>query len=375
MDTKEQVANRMVAIIRTSVIGIVANVLLSGFKAFVGIVTGSIAITLDAVNNLSDALSSIITIVGTRLAAKAPDKKHPYGHGRIEYLTASIIGIIVMYAGLTSLIESIKKIIHPTEADYSAVSLMIVAVAVVVKILLGLYVKTEGKKYNSDSLVASGQDALLDAVISTTTLIAAFVFLGTGIGLEAYLGAIISIIILKAGIDMIRESLSQILGERAESDLTKSIKQTICEFDEVHGAYDLILNNYGPDTYMASVHVEIDSTMSAPKIDALARKISQKIYEEYQIVIGAVGIYAYDAKDPETQAILSDIRTRMDKYEEVLQFHGFFVNKEEMTISFDVVIDFSAKDRYQLYQTIKEEIQNAYPKYHVAITLDEDFSD
>ena len=280
-----------------------------------------------------------------------------------------------MYAGLTSLIESIKKIIHPTEADYSAVSLMIVAVAVVVKILLGLYVKTEGKKYNSDSLVASGQDALLDAVISTTTLIAAFVFLGTGIGLEAYLGAIISIIILKAGIDMIRESLSQILGERAESDLTKSIKQSICEFDEVHGAYDLILNNYGPDTYMASVHVEIDSTMSAPKIDALARKISQKIYEEYQIVIGAVGIYAYDAKDPETQAILSDIRTRMDKYEEVLQFHGFFVNKEEMTISFDVVIDFSAKDRYQLYQTITEEIQNAYPKYHVAITLDEDFSD
>ena len=132
MDTKEQVANRMVAIIRTSVIGIIANVLLAGFKAFVGVITGSIAITLDAVNNLSDALSSIITIVGTRLAAKAPDKKHPYGHGRIEYLTASIIGIIVMYAGLTSLIESVKKIIHPMEADYSAVSLVIVAVAVVV---------------------------------------------------------------------------------------------------------------------------------------------------------------------------------------------------------------------------------------------------
>lgn len=375
MDTKEQIANRMVAIIRTSVIGIVANVFLAGFKAFVGIITGSIAITLDAVNNLSDALSSIITIVGTRLAAKAPDKKHPYGHGRIEYLTASIIGIIVMYAGLTSFIESVKKIIHPEAADYTTASLIIVAVAVIVKIVLGLYVKKAGQTYNSDSLVASGQDALMDSIISASTLVAAFIFMGTGVGLEAYLGAVISIVILKAGIDMIRESLSQILGERAESDLTKSIKASICEFEEVRGAYDLILNNYGPDTYMASVHVEVDSSLSAPKIDKLSRKISQKIFDEYQIIVAAVGIYAYDSKDPESQNILADIRTRLDKYEDVIQFHGFYINKEEMTISFDVVIDFSAKDRHSIYGAIVEEIKDAYPQYHIAITLDEDFSD
>ena len=375
MDTKEQIADRMSVIIKTSVIGIIANVFLAGFKAFVGIITGSIAITLDAVNNLSDALSSIITIVGTRLAAKAPDKKHPYGHGRIEYLTASIIGIIVMYAGLTSLIESIKKIIHPEDADYTVASLIIVAVAVIVKIVLGLYVKKKGQAYNSDSLVASGQDALLDSIISASTLVAAFIFIGTGIGLEAFLGAVISVVILKAGFDMIRESLSQILGERAESDLTKSIKASICEFDEVRGAYDLILNNYGPDTYMASVHVEVDSDLSAPKIDRLARRISQKIFEEYQIVVAAVGIYAYDEKDPESQKILADVRNRLDKYDDVIQFHGFYVSKEDMTISFDVVVDYSSKNRLEVYQHIVKEIQEAYPSYHVALTLDEDFSD
>lgn len=375
MDTKEQIADRMSVIIKTSVIGIIANVFLAGFKAFVGIITGSIAITLDAVNNLSDALSSIITIVGTRLAAKAPDKKHPYGHGRIEYLTASIIGIIVMYAGLTSLIESIKKIIHPEDADYTVASLIIVAVAVIVKIVLGLYVKKKGQAYNSDSLVASGQDALLDSIISASTLVAAFIFIGTGIGLEAFLGAVISVVILKAGFDMIRESLSQILGERAESDLTKSIKASICEFDEVRGAYDLILNNYGPDTYMASVHVEVDSDLSAPKIDRLARKISQKIYDEYQIVVAAVGIYAYDEKNPENQRILADVRSRLDKYDDVIQFHGFYVSKEDMTISFDVVVDFSTRNRLEVYHQIVQEIQQTYPDYHVAITLDEDFSD
>lgn len=375
MDTKEQIADRMGVIIKTSIIGIIANVLLAGFKAFVGIITGSIAITLDAVNNLSDALSSVITIVGTRLAAKAPDKKHPFGHGRIEYLTASIIAIIVMYAGLTSLIESVKKIITPEAADYSTVSLIIVAVAVVVKIVLGLYVKTTGQKYNSDSLVASGQDALLDSIISASTLVAAFIYLGTGVSLEAFLGAIISIVILKSGIDMIRESLSQILGERAESDLTRSMKKTICSFPEVRGAYDLILNNYGPDTYMASVHVEVDASLTAPQIDALSRKLTQKIYEEYQIVLAAVGIYAYDNADPEVQHALSDIRRRLNKYSDVIQLHGFFLNKEEKTISFDVVVDFAAKDRITFFKNINEEIQNAYPDYHISITMDEDFSD
>ena len=148
-------------IVRTSIIGIITNALLAVFKAVIGLLSNSIAIVLDAVNNLSDAGSSLITIVGTKLAGKDPDKKHPFGYGRIEYLTAMVISGIILYADITSLIESVKQIIHPETPDYSVVSLIIVAVAVVVKIVLSRYVKGTGEKVKSDSLINSGKEAML----------------------------------------------------------------------------------------------------------------------------------------------------------------------------------------------------------------------
>ena len=168
--------SREKTIVRTSIIGIIANVFLAGFKAVIGLMTNSIAIVLDAVNNISDAGSSLITIVGTKLAGKEPDKKHPFGYGRIEYLSAMIISVIVLYAGITSFVESVKQIMHPETPAYNAVSLIIVAVAVVVKVLLGRYVKRVGVRVNSDSLINSGEDATLDSIISASTLGAAGLF-------------------------------------------------------------------------------------------------------------------------------------------------------------------------------------------------------
>ena len=289
--------NREQIIIRTSIIGILANAFLAGFKAFVGVITGSIAVTLDAVNNLSDALSSVITILGTKLAGKRPDKKHPFGHGRVEYLTAALISVIVLYAGVTSLVESVKKIIHPETPQYTTVSLIIIAVAVVVKIVLGSYVKGVGEKVNSDSLVASGQDATLDSVISASTLVAAIIFLLSGLSLEAWLAAVISLIIIKSGVEMLSDTLSQILGRRADSELAKSVKDSVLSFDEVHGAYDLILHNYGPDYYIGSVHVEVDDTLTAEQLDPLERAIAQKVYQDNGVILTGVGIYAKNTKD------------------------------------------------------------------------------
>lgn len=220
-------ASREQRIIRTSIIGIIANVLLAGFKAAVGLISHSVAITLDAVNNLSDALSSLITIIGTRLAQKAPDKKHPLGYGRIEYLSATIISVIVLYAGVTSFIESVKKIMHPEASDYSAVALLIISVAVAVKILLGTYVRRVGREVSSDSLVASGSDALFDSVISASTLAAAILYLTVGIRVEAWLGAAISVIIIRSGIDLLRGTTSEILGERINHELARNVKKTI----------------------------------------------------------------------------------------------------------------------------------------------------
>ena len=196
-------------IVRTSVVGIVTNVLLAAFKAAVGLASHSIAVVLDAVNNLSDALSSIITIVGTKLSGKLPDKKHPLGYGRIEYLSAMIVAGIVLYAGITSFVESVKKILRPETPEYSTVSLVIIAVAVVVKIVLGKYVKAQGKKVNSGALVASGSDAMFDTVLSFSVLLSAIVFLVFKVSLEAYVGAVISCFIVKAGLEMMSETVFQ----------------------------------------------------------------------------------------------------------------------------------------------------------------------
>lgn len=367
--------DRKSVIVRTSIIGIIANVFLSAFKAVVGFLSNSIAIILDSVNNLSDALSSIITIIGAKLAGKAPDKKHPYGHGRIEYLSAMIIAVIILYAGATSFIESVKKIIYPENPDYSFVSLIIVAVAVVVKIFLGIYVKKKGEEVNSESLIDSGADALMDAIISGSTLIAAIIYIIFNISLEAWLGAIISIVIIKSGIEMLRSTLSQILGERVDNNISTSIKNTVNSFDEVYGAYDLILSNYGPDTYLGSIHIEVSDTMQASEIDELTRRIMNEVYKKHSVILSAVGIYSLNTKDEESIKIREDINKIVHSYKSVLQMHGFYYNKKDKSISFDIIIDFDDENKTQTYKDIFDDVQKLYPDCKLNITMDFDISD
>ncbi len=362
-------------IVRTSIIGIITNALLAVFKAVIGLLSNSIAIVLDAVNNLSDAGSSLITIVGTKLAGKDPDKKHPFGYGRIEYLTAMVISGIILYAGITSLIESVKQIIHPETPDYSAVSLIIVAVAVVVKIVLSRYVKSTGEKVKSDSLINSGKEAMLDAVISTATLVAAGIFLIFHVSLEAWLGALISVIIIKAGIEMLRDTISQILGEQNDPELAKNIKQTVTAFPEVQGAYDLVLNNYGPDAWNGSIHVEVPDTYTADQVDKLIRNIQAEVYQRYHVVLTAVGVYSVNTKDEESIGIREKVREIALGHEHVRQIHGFYLDKEERSLRFDLVISFDAKDRRAVYAAVAADVQQAFPDYHLQIAMDTDFAE
>ncbi len=318
-------ASRERVIVRTSVIGIIANVLLAAFKAVVGLATNSIAIVLDAVNNISDAGSSIITIVGTKLAGREPDKKHPFGYGRIEYLSAMIISVIVLYAGVTSLVESVKQILHPETPDYSTVSLIIVAVAVVVKILLGRYVKRVGLRVKSDSLVNSGEDATLDSVISASTLVAAAIFLLFHISLEAWLGVVISLVIIKSGIEMLRETISRILGERSDAELARAIHETVTGFPEVCGAYDLVLNNYGPDDWNGSIHIEVPDTCSANDLDLLIRSIQTEVYAKHHVILTAIGVYSMNTQDEEVITLRERVREIVFSHPHVTQMHGFYL--------------------------------------------------
>ncbi len=361
---------RQEKIVKTSIIGIVVNLILVAFKATIGILVNSIAITLDAVNNLTDALSSIITIIGAKLAGKAPDKNHPYGYGRIEYFSSVIIAAIVLWAGITALMESWPKIFNPDVTSYTTVSLVIIAVAVAVKFLLGRYVKGVGESINSQALVASGSDAFFDAILSLSTLVAAIISIVWHISLEGILGVIISIVIIKASIDMLRETVDSMIGSRVDSELSQKIKSSICEIPGVYGAYDLSLHNYGPEDMQGSVHVEVDDSLTALEIHNLSRQISFKIYEEFSIIL-TVGIYARNDKFAE---IRDDLEKIASEYEEVLEVHGFIVYEEQNLITFDIIVDFDA-DRQKVKSEILEKIRARYPKFNYLIIDDYDISD
>lgn len=361
-------------IVRTSIIGILANVLLAGFKMVVGLFAHSIAIILDAVNNLSDVLSSLVTIVGNKLANKAPDRKHPLGHGRVEYISALIVSAIILYAGVTAAIEAVKKIINPETPNYTTVTLFIIAVAVVVKIVLGLFVSKQGKKAKSGALEASGKDALFDAVISASVLASAIIYLTTKVSLEAYVAVIISIFIIKAGIEIMAETISEILGKRADADLTKKVKEILNREPEVRGAYDLLLNNYGPNKNYASVHLELPDTMTVDEVDVLTRKLEMNVYKETGIILTGVGVYSYNTSDTEVAHIRNEVQEMVMAHDWSLQMHGFYLDIEKHTMRFDVVLSFDI-DPKEGIEIIRKEVQEAYPEYELNIIADVDIAD
>lgn len=366
--------NRNKVIVRTSMIGIGANLLLVVFKAVVGLLSNSIAVILDAVNNLSDVLSSVITIIGAKLAGRKPDKKHPLGHGRTEYISAFIVSAIVLYAGLTSLIESIKKIFQPETPDYSVTSLIIIGAAIIVKLLLGQFVKRQGKKVNSGSLVASGSDALFDAILSSSVLLCAILFMFTGLSLEAYVGAFISVMIIKSGIEMMSDTISDILGRRADTEVTAKIREILTASPEVRGAFDLILYNYGPNRNYGTVHLELRDTMTVAEVDTLSRALQEKVYCETGVILTGVGVYSYNTGSDEAAQIRNRILEKVMTHEWALQLHGFYADLENKELRFDVVLSFEVNHTEAL-QTLYTEIGEMYPGYMLHITADVDVSD
>lgn len=370
----KQKENRDKIIVQTSIIGILVNIALAAFKAMAGIMSNSIAVTLDAVNNLSDALSSVVTIIGNKLASKEPDKKHPLGYGRIEYLSAMIVAAIVLYAGITSIVESIKKIITPTPADYSTLTLVIIAVAILVKLVLGAYVKHKGETAKSGALIASGADATFDAILSLSVLLSAFIYIYTGISLEAYIGVLISLVIIKAGIEMIIDTLNDILGKRADPETAIKIKKLITEEPEVRGAYDLFINNYGPDKNYASVHIELPDTMTVEEVDILTRRLQRKLLNKMGVILTGVGVYSYNTQNDEIGNIRNNIMEKVMNHNWALQVHGFFVNLDKKEIRFDVVMSFDI-DHKEGIEILKKEVKELYPNYHIDIVSDIDLTE
>ena len=367
--------DRSKRIVRTSVVGIIANVFLAAFKAAVGLLANSIAIIMDAVNNLSDALSSVITIVGTKLSEKPADRTHPFGHGRIEYFSAIVIAAIVLVAGISSLIESVKKIFNPTEPDYTTATLVVIIMAIVVKLVLGRYVKKVGHEVNSDALVASGADALFDAVITLSTLVSAVIMLLWNVSIDGILGTLISIVIIKSGVDMLKSPIEQLLGARMSPEFIKSVKEECMAFPDVHGVFDVVMHTYGPDTIIGSLHINVLDTLRAPEIQCLDRKIAERLKQKFGI-IATIGIYAINTGDSPAAKMQSDIMKRAFDNDKIYSAHGFYCDFNAKIVYFDIMPKYGVADPEALRDSFISELKaNGYADYDFHIALDNNYSE
>lgn len=296
------------------------------------------------------------------------------GYGRIEYLSSMIVVAIVLYAGITSLVESIKKIIHPQEAEYSIISIVIIAVAVVVKFILGKYVKRQGEKVDSGALIASGADSIFDSILSLSVFISAIIYMIWSISLEAYVGVLLSGFIIKAGFEMMMETINHIIGQRQDKEISNKIKDLINDEKQVIGTYDLILFNYGPDKYYATVHLELPDTMSVAEVDQLTRRLQLKVYKKMEIILIGVGVDSYNTKDDEASRIRNDVQKLVLSHDWALQLHGFYIDIEQKNMRFDVIVSFE-KDFKDAVEIITDEVQQKYPDYKILMIPDIDITD
>lgn len=372
-DKREQI------IVRTSIIGILGNILLVGFKATIGFIAGSISIVVDALNNLTDALSSVITIIGTKISNKKPDRKHPFGHGRVEYITSTLVAFLILFAGGLAIYESIKSIVdyfssaEKTLPSFTIWSLVIIGVAILAKVGIGIFYSIQGKRVNSSALKASGMDALWDAALSTATLVGAIFAYAIGWYVEGYLGIIIGLFIIKSGIGILTESFSLIIGERHDKDEIRSIKEDICSIDGVQGAYDLIINSYGPNKNIGSVHIGVSNDLTANEIQVIERNITAMMYMKYNTIM-TVGIYADFVETEISKNIHIYLGSIIKDNKNILQLHGFFVDEEKKICNFDLVVSFDEKEPEELIEKVRLLMSEKFPEYQFIINLDSDFS-
>lgn len=365
---------RFKEIILTSVIGIVVNVALGVLKIIVGSIANSVAVISDAVNNFADSVSSLVTIIAMAISGRGATRKHPFGFGRIEYFSSMVISVLILITGGEFLIESVKKIIHPEATSYNAVTLVLLIIAIVAKILLGLYTRRSGKKLNSPNLIASGQDALSDAVITGVTLLAAVISLiWPNLHIDGWVGAIVSIFVLKAGLEILLDVVSKLLGERPSLELADQIMEEILNTEGVQGAYDLILHNYGPNVFIGDVNLELEDTMSIEEAYVITKPLNVRILKKYGVFM-YFGFYSVNTTDPEIVEMRDFLYSQALCRDDILQIHAFYVNKERKFMSFDVVFDFDCKDQYAVEQDLRRILKEQYPDYRVEMLPDKDYT-
>lgn len=356
----------------TSTLGIIANILIAGTKVIIGLLASSIAIVSEGVNNAADVMTSLLTLIGTKLAGKHPDEKHPFGYGRIEYLTSLVIAIMIIVTGIEMLKSAIELIKHPANLNMSYLALAIVAGSAVIKFFLGLYTIKMGKKADSGALVGVGLDCRNDAFASLVTIISVVAFLVFGIQIDAYAGFITAALIIKAGIDVLRETISELLGRPGEKELATKLYKEIRSTPGIINAADMMLHNYGPDAYSGSVNVELDHKISVKEAYAFLHALQLRIMHEYDVTM-VFGIYAVDNDSPEGKALRKYIGQYVIDTEHVKSFHAVYIEPDTNNIYCDLIVDYKLKDWDALRDDFIAYMAKKYPDNEVILTIETEF--
>ena len=369
---RQDPGSREGAVVTVSALNILVNLISAAVKVVIGMAVSSIAIVSEGVNNATDSATSLITIVGTKLSAKHPTEKHPFGFGRIEYLTSLLIAVLILFTGAELMESSIKLIFEPQEMSISYVTMAIIAVSAILKLLLGTFTIKEGKRVDSSSLVALGTECRSDSVVSVITLVTALVFLIFRVNLDAYAGIIMALIVLKAGLEVLKETLSDLLGQSGEKELAQELYRIIRAEPLVLNAADMMLHNYGPDAYSGSVNVEIDHSKTVGEVYAALHELQLRIMHEKHITM-VFGIYAVDKDHQEIRQLREQVAAFVREQEHVTSYHALYIHPNGRDIYVDLVVDYDLADWDELRREFTDYMAARYPEKHLELVIETNY--
>lgn len=357
-------------------LGIVANIILFAGKFVAGLLSGSVAVIADAINNLSDFMTSIITLIGFKLSGKPADKEHPYGHARIEYITGLIVAFVILYIGIEVGKTAIDKIIAPSPTDFSLVTCIILGSAIIIKLFLAVIFKNLGKSINSDTLIAMSTDSRNDVISTLVVLVSAVIAIVFNVALDGYLGACVAIFIIISAIKLIKETIDPLVGTPPEKDLVKKVETKIRSYPQILGIHDLVIHNYGPSKIFATVHIEVDAQEDVMVSHELSDNIERDFFNEMNIFL-VCHLDPIAVSDPETNELKHKITTLLKDFDNTLTLHDFRIvqGAHHTNIIFDVVMQFGSKHtESEIKELVKKELSTYDKKYFAVIEFDRDYT-
>ncbi len=340
------------------VTGLVCNLLLFSIKLLAGLLSGSLAIIADAFNNLSDAGSVVVTLVGFKLSSAPADRDHPFGHGRMEYLSALAVAVLIILAGFELVTSAVDKILHPVAAEFSLLTVLILVAAIGVKLWMAVFSRRIGKAIQSDALLAAATDSRNDVICTSLVLVCTLIGLFTDLALDGYIGLAVALFVIWSGFSVIRETVSPLLGQAPDEQLVRDIEQTVMAYDGVVGIHDMMVHDYGPGRVFVSLHAEVpadrDMMHSHDTIDCIERDLLEKFN-----IITCIHMDPVDTDDPETLRLKELTLGELAAIDERLTLHDFRVvsGPSHVNLIFDVVVPFDYPDKNTLPAVIEQRVQ------------------